>query len=486
MTLCRSEGSSADGRLSLLLLFLGGSLSAASCEEAALPAPTTVVPAPPPPAATPTTTVRVTPASGFVEVGDTLRLSATVTGATGQPVENPAITWTASDDLAWVSPGGLVTGASPGQVTVTATSEGAEGTATLAVTASPITEVLLEVRGQHPVVALAGAIVTSSGLADVGAVGNRAVGSPVPVTRYDRWHLGSITKSMTSTLVGVLVEAGALDWTTTLEETFPDLASTFHPELRAVPIEAMLAHRGGFTNDIGQFAIWRTLWTSTDPLQEQRRAFAAEVAAQAPEFPPLKTFHYSNVGYMVAGSMIESATGETWETLMQRHVFSPLGMTDTGFGPPGLEGAMDQPRGHRSEEGGALTPLEPNRNADNPPALGPAGTVHATMQDLALYIATHLKGGQGMEDLLQPGTMQRLHTPADGFDYAAGWLVVERQWAGGRTLVHDGSNTLWYAVVWMAPERDFAVLAATNQAGDLAGEATDLAAWNLIRLHLGS
>lgn len=485
--LCRSEGSSADGRLLLLILLVGGSLSAAGCEEAAVPAPTTAVPtppAPPPPPATPTTTVRVTPASGSVEVGDTVRLRATVTDAGGQPVANPVITWTASDDLAWVSPDGLVTGAGPGQVTVTAASEGAEGTATLAVTTSPITEALLEVRAEHPVVALAGAIVTSSGLVDVGAVGNRAVGSPVPVTRYDKWHLGSITKSMTSTLVGVLVEEGTLDWATTLGEAFPDLAPTFHPELRAVPIEAMLAHRGGFTNDHRQFAMWRTSWTSTDPLPEQRRAFVAEVAAQAPEFPPLKMFHYSNLGYIVAGSMIESATGEAWETLMHRHVFSPLGMRDTGFGPPGVEGVIDQPRGHRSEEGGMLIPVY----GDNPPAFGPAGTVHATMQDLARYVATHLKGEQGIEDLLQPETMRRLHTPADGFEYAGGWFVVQRQWAGGRVLNHSGSNTYWYAVVWMAPERDFAVLAATNQAGDLAelDEATDLAAWRLIRLHLGS
>jgi len=37
----------------------------------------------------------------------------------------------------------------------------------------------------------------------------------------------------------------------------------------------------------------------------------------------------------------------------------------------------------------------------------------------------------------------------------------------------------------MAPAKDFAVLVATNQAGDTAFEATDLAAWRLIQRHLG-
>ena len=433
---------------------------------------------------TPTFTVGVTPASNSVEVGDTVRFTATVADANGQTVANPTITWTTSSAQAWAGPDGLVTGAGPGQVTITAASEGAEGTASLTVTASPVTAALLGVRQQHGVVGLAGAIVTSEGLVDVAAVGNRSLGSHVPVTIHDKWHLGSITKSMTSTLAAVLVEQGTLAWTTTLEEAFPDIAPTFHDDLRPVPIEPMLAHRGGFTNDLRQFATWNDMFGSTDPLPVQRRAFVAEVAATAPEFPPLRTYHYSNVGYMIAGAMIESVTGGTWEALMHSHVFAPLGMNDTGFGAPGVAGAMDQPRGH-SGQGGALTAIEPNSpNADNPAGIGPAGTVHAPMQDLARYVAMHLAGEQGVADLLQPETIQRLHTPAEGFTYASGWVVTSREWAGGRALAHSGSNLRWYAVVWMAPGRDFAVVAATNQGGDIAFEATDLTAWRLIQLYL--
>ena len=432
----------------------------------------------------PAVTVRVTPAAASVEVGDTVRFTATVTGAGGQPVANPAITWSTSQaGQAWAREDGLVTGAGPGTPTVTATSQGATGTATLTVTASPISALLLGVRQRHGLIGLTGAIVASDRVVDVGAAGTRAHASLVPVTIHDKWHLGSITKSMTATLAAVLVEQGALEWTTTLENAFPDFPG-IHLDLRPVPIEPILAHRGGFTNEIGRFSTWTQMLTGTDPLPAQRRAFAMEVLGTAPEFPPLRTYQYSNVGYMIAGAALEAVTGQQWETLIRTHLFAPLGMDDTGFGAPGVRSAMDQPRGHLGQ-GAARVALEPDDpRADNPRGLGPAGTVHATMRDLGRYIAMHLAGEQGVADLLQPETIQRLHTPAEGFSYASGWVVTSREWAGGRALVHSGSNLRWYAVVWMAPERDFAVMVATNQGGETAFEATDEAAWRLIQLHL--
>ena len=50
-----------------------------------------------------------------------------------------------------------------------------------------------------------------------------------------------------------------------------------------------------------------------------------------------------------------------------------------------------------------------------------------------------------------------------------GWIVADDQpWAGGPALRHTGSNTMWMAVAWLAPKKDFAVLVACNQANDKA------------------
>ncbi len=59
--------------------------------------------------------------------------------------------------------------------------------------------------------------------------------------------------------------------------------------------------------------------------------------------------------------------------------------------------------------------------------------------------------------------------------------MTQRSWARGPVLTHAGSNRMWYCVVWMAPERGFAVLATCNQGGDVAAKACDEVAAALIR-----
>jgi hypothetical protein len=105
--------------------------------------------------------------------------------------------------------------------------------------------------------------------------------------------------------------------------------------------------------------------------------------------------------------------------------------------------------------------------------------------DWAKFVIAHLQGARGESGLLKPETVETLHTPAFGGEYAAGWLVTERPWGGGQVLTHAGSNTMNFAVVWMAPIRNFAVLVATNQGGDVVPQACDEAAGMLIEKYLG-
>ena len=133
--------------------------------------------------------------------------------------------------------------------------------------------------------------------------------------------------------------------------------------------------------------------------------------------------------------------------------------------------------------------MEPGPEADNPPAIGPAGTVHATLADWGKYVALHVAGDRAASGkapaesakLLKPATFAKLHTPgAEGADYAMGWGIADRDWGGGRVLTHSGSNTMWFCTVWAAPERDFVVLVATNQGDDGARAGCDEAAKALI------
>jgi hypothetical protein len=109
--------------------------------------------------------------------------------------------------------------------------------------------------------------------------------------------------------------------------------------------------------------------------------------------------------------------------------------------------------------------------------------VHCSLIDLANYAAFHLAGARGETELLKSESFEKLHT-SHGDDYGLGWVVLEREWAGGRALMHNGSNTMFYVVVWLAPGRDCAVIVATNVGADAAFAACDEAAGKLIREYL--
>ncbi|RME89708.1 MAG: hypothetical protein D6766_14370, partial [Verrucomicrobia bacterium] len=110
--------------------------------------------------------------------------------------------------------------------------------------------------------------------------------------------------------------------------------------------------------------------------------------------------------------------------------------------------------------------------------------------DWAAFVAEHLRGERGQGRLLRRSTHRVLHTPVGDGGMALGWVVVERQWAGGRALHHTGSNTMNFANAWLAPERGFAILVCCNQGGDAAFRGTDAAVAALIplarqRIHSG-
>jgi CubicO group peptidase (beta-lactamase class C family) len=204
------------------------------------------------------------------------------------------------------------------------------------------------------------------------------------------------------------------------------------------------------------------------------------ILSQEPEARPGTKYIYSNAGYSIAGAMAEQVMKTPWETLMKEILFKPLGMTTAGFGAMGTPGKIDQPWQHKMNDD-KLIAVEPGRLSDNPPVLGPGGTVHCSIEDWAKFIAFHLKGPKGEVGLLKSETFELLHSPAFGGDYAPGWKVTKRDWAPGMVLTHSGSNTMSYAVVWMAPERDFAVMVVSNQGGGDVEKACDEACRMLIK-----
>lgn len=315
------------------------------------------------------------------------------------------------------------------------------------------TELLETVRSQFGAPSLAAWIGRPGERLSSGAVGVRKLGDTTPVTEDDRWHLGSDTKAMTATLAALLVEEKKLSWSTTVGEVFKN-AKDLHPKFRDVTLEELLTHRSGLPANLREWPVF----SRSTPLLKRRHASAIAGLREAPAVARGE-FLYSNLGYIVAGAMLERVTGQTWEALMKARIFTPLGMTGCGFGPPASSGTIDAPWGHDGSK-----PVPPGPGSDNPEELGPAGTVHCTLESWARFASLHVRGARGeTTKLLNPAAFTKLHT---GSPYAMGWLVSDG------ALMHDGSNTLFYASAWLAPARNVFVLVVTNAADDGAKKAT--------------
>lgn len=339
------------------------------------------------------------------------------------------------------------------------------------------------IRAKHRLPALGAAVIVEGRLDAVAAVGVRKLGSDVKVTAQDAFHIGSCTKAMTAFLTGMLVEEEKLRWDLTLAEAFPDLAAKMHRRYRGVTLEQLLAHRGGLPPNVPPGKTLLDLHRLRGSAIAKRRAYLAMLLTTAPQARPGTQFVYSNAGYVVAAAMAERATKTSWEELIEQMLFGPLGMSTAGFGAMGTPGKTEQPWQHRVA-GDRTIPVGPGPRSDNPPVLGPAGRVHCSLSDWSKFVAAHLAGARGEDGLLRSQTVKRLQTPTSGGDYAAGWIVTERPWGGGRVLTHAGSNTMNYAVAWVAPLRNFAVLVVTNQGGTAAPAACDEVAAMLIGQYL--
>src|SRR5262249_30225018 len=127
--------------------------------------------------------------------------------------------------------------------------------------------------------------------------------------------------------------------------------------------------------------------------------------------------------------------------LITTELFEPLGMTTAGFGAPGNASDVNEPHGHRDASGARVA-----SKGDNPPQVGPEGTVHASLHDWAKLIRLHLNGSEGSLSL-SPTWFARLHTqypPNQYYQARYGWGWIMYDDLGGVALAHDGSNGLWH------------------------------------------
>ncbi len=336
----------------------------------------------------------------------------------------------------------------------------------------PLSELVAKLREQNGLIGLAAMVTIDGKVIDSAVDGLRLKGREVPLDIKDRWHLGSITKSITATMIARLVESGKMQWTDSVGDYFQD--AVIHDDWKNVTLRQLLTHTSGAPSNFSFLVLLKRPALGSQCTLARRQAVMGIIKAK-PSNPPGEKFVYSNVGYTIVGAMAEKATGEAWEDLIKREVFEPLGLKGAGFGPPRSSAdTLQQPRGHVSPLG---FKIGVDDQADNTPIMGPAGTAHMTLEDLCTFATEHARGHAGEGLLLSAETYQLLHRP-ELEEYACGW--VHKPLPDGLPSVywHNGSNTMWYALVLFIPEKK-TVIAVVSNDGDIAKAET--AAWKVVK-----
>ena len=301
-------------------------------------------------------------------------------------------------------------------------------------------------------------VIDVNGIVDVATNGVRKVGGTAAVKESDLFHLGSMTKAMTATMLSTLVQEGKLSWDMTMAQAFPAIASVMDSRYRDVTLEQLLTHTSGlprYTTDLE----WASIPPFTGTPAQQRQAFA-QMLLTRPPIGPAGVYRYSNAGYAVAAAIAERVTGKTWEQLMQQRVFGPLKIR-AAYGWPLLSGD-DEPWGHRIKNG-VVTPHDPSDHYRVPTVLAPAGDVSMSILDYSVFARLHLAGLENIDgSVLSAADIQRLHQPV--LAYSCGWH--EELIDGVPTSWHRGTCDTFDTFVLLQPSRDIGVIIFTNADGD--------------------
>ncbi|BBY79504.1 putative beta-lactamase [Mycolicibacterium pulveris] len=149
-----------------------------------------------------------------------------------------------------------------------------------------------------------------------------------PMTADTIFDLASLTKPLaTATAVMQLHEQGKVGVDDPIQDHLPEFNPTNDPQRARVTVRMLLTHTSGLPDVLDLRGTWG--FDHADKAEGIGRALSAPLQSE-----PGEVFRYSDVGFILLGALIERLTGEPEDVYVQRNIFAPLGMHDTGYLPP--------------------------------------------------------------------------------------------------------------------------------------------------------
>jgi CubicO group peptidase (beta-lactamase class C family) len=317
-----------------------------------------------------------------------------------------------------------------------------------------------EVPGCAVVAVLDGKIVLNQGF------GLRERDDGVPVTTESLFAIGSTTKAFTAAAVGSLVDEGLVDWDTPLREYLPHLR--FHDSVATdrLTVSDVLSHRSGLPRH-------ELVWLGHP--ERSRADLVHRLRHLEPSKDVRQEFQYCNLGYVVAGHLIDVITGTSWDDYVQTHLLKRLGMDHSNVDVEVSQRSSDF--AHPYERRQDKIVKVPFRAAG---AMGPAGAINSCTTDMARWLLVNLSGGVlDGSTVMSPDTVSRMQSPqmvvpevrlfpeSTSYAYGFGWAIG--QYRGPRIVHHNGGIDGFLTECMLLPEDGAGVVVLTNSSSHLMG-----------------
>ena len=308
------------------------------------------------------------------------------------------------------------------------------------------------------------AIVRNDSLVFAKGYGVIEAGKPARVDEHTRFAIGSTTKAMTSAALAMLADEGKLRWDDKVIDFIPELRLPDAYATRELTIRDLLTHRTGMpATDL--------FWT----IDDNTPSFS-EIIRRLRYIPPSSSFRstwaYQNVMYAIGGTIVERASGMSWEAFIRSRIFVPLGMNESEALVSRIAGKANVAVPHAEIRD--TIRVVPVKTTD---AVAPAGSVWSSVSDMSKWMRFVLDSGRvGTRRLISPANFRELVAPQmrvpmsqypalelaapHFFSYALGWFVQD--YHGQTVWMHTGSINGMSAIIGLLPDERVGVFVLGN------------------------
>ncbi|MDX5482761.1 MAG: beta-lactamase family protein, partial [Hymenobacteraceae bacterium] len=315
---------------------------------------------------------------------------------------------------------------------------------------------------QHDMVGLSVAVVKKGEIVYANSFGLKDVESQTPLTNNDIFRIASISKSFTVTALMQLIEAGKLSLDDDVSKLVGfQVRNPNYPD-KAITLRMMLSHTSSINDSQGYFTL-----DTIDPAKNPNWAACYN------NYEPGTSYEYCNLGFNLAGTILEKLSGERFDQYVKRHILNPLGLYG-GYQVDSLDASRfvtlysyNPDSSNFSPSPSAYAPrreeISRYKMGYTTPIFSPTGGMKMSATDLARYMTMHMNMGRykGTRIISKKSARQMQTKIADnGYGLA---LKTERNLIPGKPLVgHTGNAYGLYSAMFFQPKEQFGFVVITN------------------------